>query len=102
MQNAGDRPERNGEGGNIIELPERAEGKKASDLQAGAHDSVNTKQQTCDMQKIREVVENAPDIREEKVALLKKMIADGEYKVHAREVADRMIEECLLDDSLKR
>jgi negative regulator of flagellin synthesis FlgM len=101
MQNAGDRPCRNGEVGKIIELPERSEGKQENGPDAGVHDSMKKAQLSYDLRKIREAVENAPDIREEKVALIKKMIASGEYSVHAREVADKMIQEFLPDDSLK-
>jgi len=101
MQNSGDRPCRNGEVGKIIEWPGRSEEKKEEGPDAGMHDSMKHAQLTYDLRKIREAVEKAPDIREEKVALIKKMIASGEYSVQAREIADKMIQEFLLDDSPK-
>jgi negative regulator of flagellin synthesis FlgM len=102
MKYSGDTPvpEHNGE--KIIELQRRIEGQAQGDAEKGDEKSVRDSGQTYDLSRIREVVENAPDMREEKVALLKKMIASGDYKVNAREVAEKMINEFLLDDTLKR
>jgi len=44
------------------------------------------------------VAKNAPDTREDKIAELKKRIADGNYKVDAKAVADRMVDEHLAAD----
>ena len=92
-------PENNSE--KIIELQRRVEGQAPGDADKGVEKSVGESEQTYDMRKIREAVENAPDMREEKVALLKKMIASGEYKVNSREVAEKMIKEFLADDTLQ-
>lgn len=43
----------------------------------------------------KEVASGAPDVREEKIAKLKEMIANGKYKVDAHAVADRMVDEHL-------
>src|ERR1700746_3883953 len=43
----------------------------------------------------KEVAGNAPDVREEKIAKLKEMIAAGKYKVDPQAVADRMVDEHL-------
>jgi negative regulator of flagellin synthesis FlgM len=102
MQDEGDRPDRNGEGKKIFDRRDEGEGKQEAGPQAGAQNSMKNEQLTYDLWKILEAVKNAPDVREEKVALIKKMIASGEYSVNAREVADKIIKEFLLDDALKR
>lgn len=47
------------------------------------------------MRKATEVVQGAPDIRQEKVAALKKAIQEGTYRVDADKVAEKVIEEHL-------
>ncbi len=43
--------------------------------------------------KAKEVANEAPDVREEKIAALKARIAEGKYKVDADSIADRMVDE---------
>ncbi len=102
MKHSGDMPAPGNNGEKIIELPRRVEDQAKGIAEKGAEESGINSGQTYDMGRIREAVENAPDIREEKVALLKKMIASGEYKVNSREVAEKMINDSLADDPLKR
>jgi negative regulator of flagellin synthesis FlgM len=45
--------------------------------------------------KAKAIANNAPDVREEKIAALKKRIAEGHYKVDADAIADRMVDEHL-------
>ena len=45
--------------------------------------------------KAKAVANDAPDIREEKIAALKARIAEGKYKVDADAIADRMIDDHL-------
>src|SRR5262245_34368939 len=44
------------------------------------------------------IAQNTPDTREEKIAELKRRIAEGSYKVDANAVADRMVNEHLAAD----
>ncbi len=46
-----------------------------------------------DMGKAKRVAEDAPDVREAKVAELKRKIADKEYQVSAEAIADRMVDD---------
>lgn len=48
-----------------------------------------------DIKKIKELAQNAPDVDVDKVAKFKQMIAEGKYKVDAKGVADRMVDEHL-------
>jgi len=45
----------------------------------------------------RAVAGGAPDVREDKIAELKKRIAEGSYKVDANSVADKMVDEHLAE-----
>jgi len=102
MKRSGDIPAQENKREKIIELQRRVEGQAPGDAEKGDEKRVRDSGQTYDLSRIRKAVENAPDMREEKVALLKKMIASGEYKVNSREVAEKMIKEFLADDPLKR
>ncbi len=46
-----------------------------------------------EMKKIKEAALAAPDVNEEKVARLQKLIDDGKYKVAAKDIADKMVDE---------
>jgi negative regulator of flagellin synthesis FlgM len=48
-----------------------------------------------DFSKAKAVAANAPDVREEKIAELKKRIAGGKYEVDANKVASKMVDEHL-------
>jgi len=46
-----------------------------------------------EMKKIKEAALAAPDVNEEKVSRLQKLIDDGKYKVSAKDIADKMVDE---------
>jgi negative regulator of flagellin synthesis FlgM len=46
-----------------------------------------------EMKKAKEAAMAAPDIDEEKVARLQKLIDNGQYSVNAKDIADKMIDE---------
>lgn len=48
-------------------------------------------------QEIRRLADETPDVREEKVAALKKAVEDGTYRVRGEEVAKKMIKEGIDD-----
>ena len=64
-------------------------------------EKVTLSQKAIDIEKIQEIIRKTPDVREDKVALLKKKIASGEYSVNGKKVADQMLREFLLEDLLK-
>jgi len=47
--------------------------------------------------KALEIARNTPDVREDRVAMLKKQIEEGNYKVDSGKVADGMMREAILD-----
>jgi negative regulator of flagellin synthesis FlgM len=54
---------------------------------------VKLSERAQDMKKIRGVVDSTPDVDEAKVAKYKSMLAKGEYKVDAKAIADKMVDE---------
>jgi flagellar biosynthesis anti-sigma factor FlgM len=46
---------------------------------------------------IEKILEQTPDIREEKVAALRKAVKRGSYAIHSKKIAERMIKESLFD-----
>ncbi len=46
-----------------------------------------------DIKKIKELATNAPDVDADKVARFKQMISEGKYKVDAKAIADKMVDE---------
>lgn len=64
-------------------------------------EKVTLSQKAKDIEMIREIFRKTPDVRDDKVALIKKKIESGEYSVKGKEVADQMLREFLLEDLLK-
>ncbi|MGZ3691658.1 MAG: flagellar biosynthesis anti-sigma factor FlgM [Pseudobdellovibrio sp.] len=50
-----------------------------------------------DVQKIKELAKNSPDVDMDKVEKFKRLIADGQYKVDAKAIADRMVDEHMFE-----
>ena len=72
---------------------------RASSSEAGASSQatkVELSPKAQDIKKIKELAKNAPDVDMNKVEKFKRMIADGSYKVDAKAVADRMVDEHLM------
>lgn len=64
-------------------------------------EQVTLSQKTKDIEMIREIIRKTPDVRDDRVALIKKKIESGEYSVKVKETADQMLREFLLEDLLK-
>ncbi len=54
---------------------------------------VNLSQRAQDIKRAKEIAMATPDVREDKVAALQKLIDDGKYKVEAKDIADKMVDE---------
>lgn len=66
-----------------------------------SEERVELSRKASDINRIRDIVRKTPDIRGEKVALLREKIASGNYNVSGQEIADKMLREHLLEDTLK-
>lgn len=69
----------------------------ANAAQAGSQAAkVELSPRVQDIKRIKEMAKNAPDVDAEKVAKFKQMIAEGKYKVDAKAVAEKMVDEALM------
>ncbi|MDI6789973.1 MAG: flagellar biosynthesis anti-sigma factor FlgM [Thermodesulfobacteriota bacterium] len=71
--------------------------KQAAAEQSQATDKVELSAASRDIQKIQEVLKNTPDVRAEKVQELKSKIESGQYRVDAREIANKMVSNLIQD-----
>ena len=69
--------------------------------QSISEERVELSRKASDLNRIREIVQKTPDIRGERVALLREKIASGSYNVSGQEIAGKMLREHLLEDTLK-
>ena len=78
-----------------LSCEQKVEGKDIS-----AQDTiVNLSQASKEAQQIKEIISSEPDIREDKVAVLKEKIESGRYKVDHNRVADKLVD-AFLDELL--
>jgi len=54
-----------------------------------------------EIEMIKKIINEAPDIREEKVARLREAIKKGTYVVNSREIAEKLIAESLLQHNYR-
>ena len=66
-----------------------------------AEEKVEISRKANDLNRIREIIRKTPDIREGKIAILREKITSGSYNVSGQEIADKMLREHLLEDTLK-
>jgi negative regulator of flagellin synthesis FlgM len=55
--------------------------------------SVEISSRAKELSQAKELASSAPDVRADRVAQLKKQIADGNYHVSSEDIADRMLED---------
>lgn len=57
---------------------------------------VDLSQRAQDMKKIKDIAMSTPEVNADRVAHFQKLIDEGKYKVDAKAVADKMVDEQLL------
>ena len=71
------------------------------DPQAGTQDRVQISPQVRELRSSREAAAALPEIREDRVAVIRAQIEAGTYRVDAEKIADRMVAEALVNSRLK-
>jgi negative regulator of flagellin synthesis FlgM len=69
--------------------------KKADQAQVSGAANTEISSKAKEMAKAKDVAASAPDVREEKIAELKRRIAAGKYQVDSDAIADRMVNDHL-------
>lgn len=59
--------------------------------------SVEISQSAQDIARVRQIVEQMPDVREDLVASIRERISKGEYKVSSADIADLMLRRAVAD-----
>lgn len=77
--------------------PDSHQASKEVRNQPSSQDKVELSTQSREMQKAFEVIQASPDVRNEKVFALKKLIQEGKYQVDHEALAGKMIKESLLE-----
>ena len=72
-------------------------GKGAGDLASNVQISEGAKSRAEAQQKALEIARGTPDIREDRVASLKKQIQDGTYQIDSGKIADGILREAIKD-----
>lgn len=76
----------------------KSENSKVSKAELGTSAEVALSDRAKNIQKAREIAKNsAPDVDEAKVAKFQKLIDNGQYKVDAKKVADKLVDENLMN-----
>ncbi len=83
----------------LDKLVQNKESKDKSDFNVNI--SAKSKEMAEARMKALEIARNTPDIREDKVADLKRRIESGEYKADAGNIADGMMREAIRDELSK-
>jgi len=60
-------------------------------------EKVNLSTVAKDIQQAKNVLDQTPDIREEKIQEIKKQIENGEYNVSGEKIAEKMVGESIVD-----
>lgn len=79
--------------------PVRNETEKSVGAAASAPttEKVDLSAKAKEIRQIKKILEEIPDVREEKVQALKRQIANGSYQVDAGKIADKLVGEALID-----
>jgi len=65
---------------------------------ATGKDRVELSSSSVDVQKMHEILQQTPDVRDDRVRSLKQQIKNGEYTIDPRQVADQMLKSLLQDN----
>ncbi len=71
-----------------------SEGRDAAKVSSGSPvgtDKVELSASSLDVQKMKEIIQDTPEVRTDKVQALKAQIERGEYEVDSYQVADKML-----------
>lgn len=75
----------------------RNEADKSLAVVAAAGEKVSLSSKAKDIQQIRQILDDIPDVREDRVRELKARIESGTYTVHPEKIAEKMAAESLID-----
>ena len=78
----------------------REAGKVASDNKAESTDTVALSAGSREVQKMRQIIDETPSVRADRVETLRRQIENGEYQVDSRDIADKMLASFMADEGI--
>ncbi|MFK8138315.1 MAG: flagellar biosynthesis anti-sigma factor FlgM [Bdellovibrionales bacterium] len=78
-----------------------ANASKVSSALLDSSAKVNISEKAKEINRVKELAKQAPDVDAEKVAKFRSLIANGEYKINAGAIADKMVDEELMMSSIQ-
>ncbi len=85
---------------NKVEAKKAQKSDEVSSAGAAPTDKVQLSSGSKDVQKMKEILNQTPEMRMEMIESLKQEINAGTYKVDSREIADRMLDDLLSSEIL--
>jgi len=73
------------------------EADKPTGAASAVTEKVNLSTRAKEIQQIRQILDQTPDVREDKVLELKRLIDSGNYRINPEEIAEKMAGESLID-----
>jgi flagellar biosynthesis anti-sigma factor FlgM len=84
----------------IRKRSERDLGKQRPDTKEALKEILTDPEMAGVVEKIRSIVTNTPEVRQAKVDEIKKQMDDGTLKVDSRQLAEKMLQETILEELL--
>ena len=85
-------------------IPKDKGGQQASPTPSptnNSRDAVNFSDEQQEYQSLLDAVRDVPDIRQEKIRKIQKALESGEYRVASEEIADRIIQDTVINNPQK-
>lgn len=86
-----------------VQVKKARRSEDAGEITTGASpgvDRVELSTASMDVQKMKEIIQKTPLVRQEKVQAIKDQVERGEYKIDPRQVANKMLMSLLSDNRL--
>ena len=81
----------------VMAIYQNQQRKAAGTEEPKARDTLSLSREARAVKEVRELLQQTPEVREEKVAELKEKISSGEYQVPGEEVAEKMLQRMAVD-----
>ncbi len=86
--------------GNILKIQTGLNIKKGYSQTKSNTKSIEPSSRSAELKLVKSVLLESPEIRQERIALIKENIAQGDYRLTARTIASKMITRSLADSTL--
>lgn len=77
--------------------PERIQNSQGIGEDSSSTDKVEISPQSRERQRIYDLIQMTPEVRGDKVSIIKKMVQEGKYQVENEAIAEKLLKESILD-----